>query len=67
MAGKFKPDCTLIGQDGNIYNLLAIASRTLKQNGLQKEAKELWDRVTGGTCDSYDKALCIIAEYVNIK
>lgn len=29
-----KPDCPLIGQDGNIFNLMGIASRTLKQNGL---------------------------------
>ena len=26
-----KPDCSLIGQDGNIYNLMGIASRTLKE------------------------------------
>lgn len=33
-AEKVKPDCALIGQDGNIFNLLGIASRTLKQNGM---------------------------------
>lgn len=27
---KLKPDCALIGQDGNIFNLMGIASRTLK-------------------------------------
>jgi len=27
-----KPDCELIGQDGNIFNLVGIASRTLKQH-----------------------------------
>lgn len=31
---KLKPDCALIGQDGNIFNLMGIASRTLKQNGM---------------------------------
>lgn len=35
-----KPDCPLIGQDGNIFNLMGIASRTLKQNGLADQAKE---------------------------
>lgn len=27
-----KPDCPLIGQGGNIYNLMGIASRTLREN-----------------------------------
>jgi hypothetical protein len=38
-AEKVKPDCALIGQDGNIFNLLGIASHTLKQNGMADEAK----------------------------
>ena len=29
-----KPDCPLIGQNGNIFNLAGIASRTLKENGM---------------------------------
>lgn len=61
---KEKPDCPLIGQDGNIYNLVGIASRTLKDNGLAGQATEMWDRVT--SCGSYGEALCIIGEYVNI-
>jgi acyl-[acyl carrier protein]--UDP-N-acetylglucosamine O-acyltransferase len=36
-----KPDCPLIGQDGNIFNLVGIASRTLKRNGLSEEATEM--------------------------
>ena len=31
---KVKPDCALIGCDSNIFNLMGIASRTLKQNGM---------------------------------
>ncbi|WP_295199047.1 DUF4406 domain-containing protein [Ruminococcus sp.] len=31
---KLKPDCALIGCDFNIFNLMGIASRTLKQNGM---------------------------------
>ena len=38
-----KPKCALIGKDGNIFNLVGLASRTLKQNGMQKEAKEMCD------------------------
>ena len=33
-AEKLKPDCALIGCDGNVFALLGMASRTLKQNGM---------------------------------
>ena len=59
-----KPDCPLIGQDGNIFNLMGIASRTLKENGMEEQAREMRQRIT--QCQSYDSALCIIADYVNI-
>lgn len=61
---KIKPDCPLIGADGNIFNLLGIALRTLKHNGMSADAKEMVQRVTSS--GSYDEALCIIGEYVNI-
>ena len=63
---KEKLDCQLIGQDGNIFNLIGIASRTLRQNGQAEEAKEMQRRITGGDCHSYYDALGIIGEYVNI-
>lgn len=59
-----KPDCKLIGEDGNIFNLMGIASRTLRQNGLAEQAKEMSSRVFA--CGSYDEALGIFGEYVNI-
>lgn len=59
-----KPDCPLIGQDGNIFNLMGIASRTLKQNGLADQAKEMCDRIHES--GDYYKALGVIGEYVNI-
>ncbi|MBR2885366.1 MAG: hypothetical protein IKB93_11335 [Clostridia bacterium] len=59
-----KPKCKLIGEDSNVFNLLARASRTLKDNGMQKEADEMRDRAK--TSKSYDEVLCIIGEYVSI-
>ena len=59
-----KPDCKLIGEDGNVFNLMGLAARTLRRNGLAEQATEMTERVTG--CGSYDEALCIIGEYVNI-
>ena len=59
-----KPDYPLIGQDGNIFNLMGIASRTLKQNGLADQAKKMCDRIRES--GDYYKALGVIGEYVNI-
>ena len=59
-----EPDCKLIGEDGNIFNLMARAARTLRENALSEEAKEMRERITSS--GSYDEALCIIGEYVNI-
>ena len=64
MPDKLKPDCKLIGEDGNIFSLMGKASRTLKDNDQSKEAKEMSDRIMG--CGSYNEALNIIGEYVNI-
>lgn len=59
-----KPDCPLIGQDGNIFNLMGIASRTLRESGLPNQAKEMCERIHES--GSYDEALNIIGDYVNI-
>ena len=37
---RVKPKCPLIGKDGNIYNLMGIASNTLKYSGQREAAKE---------------------------
>lgn len=61
---SFKPECSLLGKDGNIFNLVGIASRTLKENDLGEKAREMWERVMES--GSYDEALNIIGEYVTI-
>jgi hypothetical protein len=57
-----KPECPLIGADGNIFNLMGLAARTLKDNGMAEAAKEMRSRVmeSGG----YDAALGVIMDYV---
>lgn len=67
MSKKFKPECQLIGQDGNIFNLIAITRRTLKEHGMTDEANEMYSRImVKGEADSYLAALNIIGEYVEI-
>jgi hypothetical protein len=59
---KQKPQAPLIGADGNVFNILGIAARTLKRNGMADAAKEMQTRVTSS--HSYDEALAIIMDYV---
>ena len=61
---KVKPNCPLIGEDGNIFNLMGIAAKTLTRHGMREEASEMRRRITES--GSYDEALGIIGEYVNI-
>ena len=61
-----KPDCCLIGEDGNIFNLMGIASRALRTSGLPEQAEEMQKRIMGGECKDYYAALNVIGEYVNI-
>jgi len=60
------PDCPLIGEDGNIFNLMGIAARTLRRSGMADQAKEMQDRIMNGGCGSYSEALGIIMDYVNV-
>ena len=57
-----RPKMQLIGQDGNIFAIMGRASRLLTDYGQADKAKEMRDRVM--SCDSYQKALSIVSEYV---
>lgn len=61
---KDKPVAKLIGQDGNVFNLVGICSKVLKRAGLADSAKEMTNRVF--SAGSYDEALSIMSEYVEI-
>lgn len=57
-----KPEAKMIGENGNIYNLLGIAQRSLRR--MPNAFNEMRDRVY--ECKSYDEALVIMMEYVEI-
>lgn len=61
-----KPKCKLIGENGNIFNLMGIASRALKDGGMKDEAAEMVEKIRT-TAKNYDEALMIIAEYVEVE
>jgi len=60
--GIKKPECPMIGADGNIFCLMGLASGTLKDAGMQEAATEMMARIK--ECDSYEAALAVIIEYV---
>lgn len=59
-----KPKCELIGENGNIFNLMGVAYKTLKRANLKEEADEMIKRIMES--GSYMEALTIISEYVEI-
>ena len=58
--------CRLIGEDGNIFNLMGIVSRTLKEAGEPEKAEEMIRRITSDA-KSYDEALAMLMEYVDVE
>jgi hypothetical protein len=56
-----KPKLHLVGQDGNIYNLIGAVSKALKRNGYYEKAKEMSHRAMSS--DSYTGALAVLLEY----
>lgn len=57
-----KPVVKLIGENGNIFNLIGLAGRALKSSGQADKAIEMRSRVM--KCGSYDEAIQTILEYV---
>lgn len=62
IADGERPEAKIIGEDGNIFNVMGIASRSLKKAGFKEESEEMVNRVTSS--HSYDEALGIIMEYI---
>lgn len=65
MFDKKKISVKLIGEDGNIFFIMGKVSRELKRNGQSAEAEEMCNRIY--ECGSYDEALCIVMEYVDVE
>jgi hypothetical protein len=59
-----KPECKLIGEDGNVFNIIGRVSRSLKEAGLKEQAKEFQEKAF--SAHSYDEVLCLCMEYVEV-
>jgi hypothetical protein len=59
-----KPKAKLLGEDGNIFNILGICTTALKRANQKELAADLQTKVFNAT--SYDEALAICMEYVDV-
>ena len=64
MKQNRKPKCPMIGSDGNVFNLIGLAQKSLLAVNEEDSAKELQERVFQSA--SYDEALNIMQEYVEV-
>lgn len=60
-----KPNCRLIGKNGNVFNIIGIVAHTLKENDQGEKAKEFINRATAA--HSYEDVLAMLREYINVK
>ena len=59
-----KPKCKLVGEDGNVFNIIGSVSKSLKQAGLKTEATEFQDKAFNS--GSYDEVLQLAMKYVEV-
>lgn len=65
VAEDLRPDCKLIGRDGNVFAIIGAVQRVLKQKGMREKAEEWVERATHS--HSYDEVLAMLHEYVNVR
>ena len=59
-----KPKCKLVGTDGNVFALAGRVSQALRKAGQGDKVKEFSERLS--QCESYDKALQLMMDYVDV-
>lgn len=57
-----KPTVTLIGEDGNVFNIVSIVTKALKRDGQPEKAKEFKEKAFDSA--SYDDVLALLHDYV---
>ena len=61
---NLKPQCKLIGVDGNVFIIIGAVNKTLEKAGLNDKAKEFNNKVMKQK--SYDDVLRLCFEYVDV-
>jgi hypothetical protein len=65
VTAKERPVVQLTGQDGNIYSIVARAGRALRRAGFSELEKEI--RAKLRECKSYDDAIQMVMDYVEVR
>ncbi len=56
--------CTLVGEDGNVFNVIGPVRAALRGAGQERAAAEFVERAF--RCRSYDEVLALVQEYVEV-
>ncbi len=57
-----KPECKLIGTDGNVFAIIGTVCETLRKHNLSDKAKKFQAKAL--KCESYDEVLRLLQDYV---
>lgn len=60
-----KPPCKLIGEDGNVFNIINLVKKALTKAGMPDKAKEFQAKAFAS--HSYDAVLQLAMEYVEVE
>lgn len=58
-----KPTVKLVGTDGNIFSIIGLCTKALKQAGQIEQAKEMTDKAFKAV--GYHEAIAVCMEYVD--
>lgn len=59
-----KPECKLVGTDGNVFAIIGAVSAALKKAGQRVQAKEFTEKAF--KAGSYDEVLVLTMDYVEV-
>lgn len=59
----YKPECEMVGQDGNAFAIIGRVSKCLKAEGMADRAKEWQEKAMSQK--SYDDLLALMYDYVD--
>ena len=67
-VGNSKPICKLVGEDGNVFNLIALVRQTLKKHQMYQQLKDFDNdlNVIQRSGGSYEDELALFMEYVEV-
>jgi hypothetical protein len=59
-----KPTCKLVGANGNVFNIIGLVSKALKDDGQTDKAKEFQEKAMQS--GSYEEVLNLTHDYVEV-